>query len=81
LLNCDRCNADLVVSSGTAFASPLPFENSERSRGDETDVYGRVLVKGPIPTIQAPKPTCYFFGSNLVANCADYYGFAGFSGY
>ena len=32
----------------------------EGSRDDETDVYRRVLVKGPIPTIQAPNPLAMF---------------------
>jgi hypothetical protein len=39
-----------------------------------------VTVKGPIPTIQ-PRTHLPCFGSNLVANCAEYYGSAGSSGY
>jgi hypothetical protein len=36
-----------------------------------------VTVKGPIPHEFSPEPTCHVFGSNLVANCAEYYGSAG----
>jgi len=40
-----------------------------------------VTVKGPIPHEFSPEPTCHVFGSNLVANCPEYYGSAGSSGY
>ena len=36
---------------------------------------------GADPPRFSPKPTCHVFGSNLVANCAEYYGSAGSSGY
>ena len=37
----------------------------------ESDLRLNVLLKGPIPTVQPLQ----FFGSNLVANCGNYYGF------
>jgi hypothetical protein len=36
----------------------------------------RVKVKGADPPRFSPEPTCHVFGSNLVANCAEYYGSA-----
>jgi hypothetical protein len=40
-----------------------------------------VKAKGTDPPRFGPEPTCHVFGSNLVANCAEYYGSAGSSGY
>ena len=37
--------------------------------------------EGADPPRFSPEPTCHVFGSNLVANCAEYYGSAGSSGY
>jgi hypothetical protein len=37
--------------------------------------------EGLNPHDLSPEPTCHVFGSNLVANCAEYYGSAGSSGY
>jgi hypothetical protein len=44
-------------------------------RDREEDLCLNLLVKGPIPNDSAPNPTCQFFGSNLVANCAEQHGF------
>ena len=41
----------------------------------------RVDSEGADPHDSAPNPLAMFFGSNLVANCADYNGSAGSSGY
>jgi hypothetical protein len=37
--------------------------------------------EGADPPRFSPEPSCHVFGSNLVANCAEYYGSAGSSGY
>jgi hypothetical protein len=48
-------------------------------------LYAKIKFKrdseGADPPRFSPEPTCHVFGSNLVANCAEYYGSAGSSGY